>query len=321
MRLYPWLVLFLMMLSAAGCRHGERIYEVPLDETIFNNGVPPWQYRFHYFRRQDTTRHWRQLDSLIRGGEQPLAPANHTLLEIGPNDDRYVRIRAGDVSVGRSRFRLGLAFAEPAAGDTATGGQGPVFLFVGPYGRDSLGLDLDRNNIGRLRPYTYFQVDRQFFQLLPIDTLSGRLRFRRVERQPNAQLTARYNTGLGKVPVLDEKDERVFLDWPRGRRHLIVLWSLGPDRGGLVSRLNAKRDSLANWQITTINMLDRRENVRRFVREHDIRLPAYRVSSQTCRALNCHSYLPYGIILNEQGQVEDDYVTADDLRRRFSLQP
>ncbi|MCB0638818.1 MAG: hypothetical protein KDC54_19450, partial [Lewinella sp.] len=83
---------------------------------------------------------------------------------------------------------------------------------------------------------------------------------------------------------------------------LLLLWSLGPDRGALLRTIAEQQESWADsLQFLTINSLDRAAQVETFLPSLPCDFPTYQVTDKTCVALGCHAALPIGWLLAPDG--------------------
>lgn len=297
-----------------GCQDSPEEYSLALTERVHNTAIPPYVYRLRHFRRQHPDSSFRALDRLIRQSAARHPPDSLSLLDIeGQAGQVYARIYGSDVTVAGSRFRIGLIEARPDSSQTPPF-AGAHYLFLHESGNDSLGLDPSLPNVGRLQTRTFFEVDRQRYLLTYADVAARRLSFRPVARDAAMRPVASLFTRLPRIPVSDAQGQSRFLDPPApGRRQLILLWSLGPDKGATIRRLRDAQDTLRQWDITLINLLDEPGRVARFLQEQCIDFPNFYANERTCSVLLCHSLLPFAILTDEQGRIESFFLRPEQL--------
>lgn len=222
---------------------------------------------------------------------------------LGVFGDQVINVRSADVEAAPElRFRLGLMDGNQD-GRFHTIGLDRVVL--SEYGRDTTALDVSLPNQGPLSARTFVQIDRHYFLLTEIDSLGRSVRLASWDGRPPVEPAARMKTFLTKVPVATLEGEPHFLALnQRPRPTLLLLWSQGPDKGGLLTYL---AENQAKWidrfDIITVNALDDTERLQAFFSSLPCAFPTYRVTEQTCPALGCHAALPIAWLLAPDGAI------------------
>lgn len=300
-------------LLLAGCgAEAPLTYELALDQTIHNAGVHDYLYRRQHFGQLQPDLPWRGLDSLIRS-DQPLPPSGNRTLVLDPAGHlRSARVWSADLHLPHHAFRLSLLTTYRRYRDTEQPQGG--WLLLSPAGQDSTAITFGHANIGPMGSVNYFQVDRSWYRISAIDWADSTLTVAPVDRPPGRHIVARYSTRLGKVPLLDAAGETIYLSPPQDRPRLYYIFSFGPDGGRLLRALDRARTLRETVDIVPIVMLDPPAVVEQFFRDNSMDLPFYRLHPQTCRSLNCHSLLPYGIWVEPGGRVRSYYLSAETLQ-------
>jgi hypothetical protein len=213
-----------------------------------------------------------------------------------------VSTRSADVDYLDVKFRISLI-------DTDQDGQfntpGVDLVIVSVYGQDTVALDLREAHVGSLRQRTFVQVNRRFFLIDALDLAGGELTLIPWERPPSEALAASTKTHLAKFSVRNTAGEEEYLSWPKGDRpRLLLFWNYSEEGKELVRAADQLQE---RWkkrlEVITFNMNDQLRELKTFQSANELDLPVYLVTSKTCRTINCHAHIPYGMLIDENGQI------------------
>ena len=223
-----------------------------------------------------------------------------------------VNLRAGDVNWDRKKFRVGLIDRN----DNGIYNEAGVDkLILCPYGSASTIISSSSSKFeAYLQPRTCFRVNRDIYEIFSIDESGTQIGMRKTDPREGLVESASINTFLPNVLVEDLEGKRVPLrkSRPPGEQLYILFWSLGPDRGELLLELDREYKSGSGFNIVAINMLDKKTSVVSFIEQHNVEIPCYFAVEDTCAELGCFAALPFGIWVDEQGNITEHGIRNRD---------
>jgi hypothetical protein len=120
---------------------------------------------------------------------------------------------------------------------------------------------------------------------------------------------------LAKFSVRNTAGEEEYLSWSKGDRpRLLIFWNYseeGTEMMRTADRLQAEwRQHL---EVITFSMNDQLSKLKEFQSANDLDLPIYLVTSKTCRTINCHAHIPYGMLIDENGRILQSELRQDSI--------
>lgn len=278
-------VLLLLLLSC-GRDPEQDVHRIHLNQTVVDNHLS----RYFYVPGQG-------LDSVAEQIQLVAFPGHGRIKS---------RITAKDVVLGRGdSIRIGIIQPLEKAFGEDRSIQLPDQLLLSPYGQDSIPISPDQENVGPVTGSTVFRIDRSFYSLNSLDSSRQHIEVSRLPRRPKRPVTAQLNTRFKKVPVktLNGKDSLILRD--KERMTILYFWSVGVNQGASLLELNEVLRQLgpAAPKVVAISRADSNANLKAFQAEHQLTTPLYQSNGDTCSGLHCHAYLPYAVIVNEEGRI------------------
>lgn len=280
------LLLFFLLLFVLACqKKNDNSFHLKLDQSIENTQVPAFYFHWADEPIPDST----EFDTKIWKG--------------GGNGLEAITIRAADVVVEKSKFRLALV-------DYNRNGKfneiGIDKIVVAPYKADSMALSNSLSYMGDITGSTKFRVDRGVYILTHLAEDGTEVRFSKITQVNSEELSAYFHSFMPRTKVKDANGALIPL-WEikeKDKQLMILVWSLGPDRGELLTWINSQLEGIdEHLQVISINMLDKPEKVLQFLEENQVTISNYFVSENTCKALACPSLLPVAMLYDEEGKL------------------
>lgn len=230
-------------------------------------------------------------------------------------------INVADIVLNRhDSIRIGIIHPISPIYDTAF--QRPVsdYLLLSSYGVDSTPIAFDAPGVGPVVRRTFFRVGRETYRLASVDDSRTVIEIEPLKRGLNVEVTAELDLRYKKAAVqtLDGRDTSI--EQTKDRELVLYFWGLGPTFGEDLIQLDSIYREVppqVRPQLVAINRTDSKENVAKFLSDHQLMIPVYRSTPETCNGLNCHPLLPYGVRVNPSGRVVDQYYRAWSLHERL----
>lgn len=232
------------------------------------------------------------------------------------------RIRAGDARLAGDSVRIGLiriegkAFAFSSQPDTT---YYPDYLLLTAPGTDVTPVSLVQRNVGPVTRQTVLRHGRRHYALRTIAPDYAYLELEPLADGRGLPLAAEIETTYKSVPVKTLDGQPHTIRRQEGRNLILYFWGgIDQYRSRKIIRLDSLYQTLPpavreRTDIALINRLNLAADIEAFVAEHNVRLPVYQTSANTCRLLNCHPRLPYFVGVNERGRIWTYYGQTDEL--------
>mgnify|MGYP001795270035 CR=1 FL=1 len=237
-----------------------------------------------------------------------------TTMLVGPQGVQKVATRSVDVDIPTGQFRLSLIDMNQ---NNLFGEVGIDLVVLSPHQQESVPINLGTANVGILRPSNIIQVDRNFFLLRNIEPTGKAIELIVWERAPLNAVVASMQARMKQIPVHNTAQEETHLSLRNesGKSTLLIVWDYQDASTGFIREL---QDQQANWrkdwQVISINMMDDPEALNHFLEQTPLGFPAYMMSNQSCRVLDCHALPPYAFFLDDKGRIFQQGIKAEGLR-------
>jgi len=188
--------------------------------------------------------------------------------------------------------------------------EGPDYIALTAYGLDTLPIAVDQANIGPISRRIYFRVGRQQYRLAAIDSTRTQLAIEPLQRGQDLPITAAFEPNFQRVPVRTLSGDDTVIDQPPNKELILYFWRLGANEAADLRRIDSIYRQLPQEiapEIVGINRADSKINITNFLAKHELKIPIYQNTAQTCRSLACHPMVPYGVLVNKNGRIVTHY--------------
>lgn len=230
-----------------------------------------------------------------------------------------VSIRAADINWQGLQFRLQLIDDN---NDGLFNTQNVDYLGLSLYGQDTVVLNQQAGTMGKLQKRTYFRVDNQYFLLTAIDSLGQHLSIAPADRVNSDALTATFDRRFGEIEIKTIAGDEVQLDTKTDlEHHLLLIWDYHAESQALLQEVSDKaEDWSTHTSVTGLNFVDDPQRLATYLQKQPISFPQYLVSNASCAKIPCGDRPPKGILLDRQGRLVAQGLTAKAMRELL-LQP
>lgn len=187
----------------------------------------------------------------------------------------------------------------------------PDRLLLTTWGKDTMPIVEDLESLGRISKQTVFRVGKHHYVLRYVTPEYDGLIIEELTDVRGLPVTAEIDLTYKQVPVRDIDDLPTTIKRTPGRELVLFFWGgfYGVEAALRVDSLYsalpaAERDKM---DLVLISFNQRPEDLRKFVDTNRVALPAYRSTEKTCLRLNCSAYVPYAVLVDGRGRIQDFY--------------
>ena len=183
-------------------------------------------------------------------------------------------------------------------------------------------ISLDQASVGPIGPQTVFRVGRRHYVLKSLSDDRRAVEVVPLEDHRGIPVTAELNLQYRKVPVRNAAGEEVFLRQEKGRPLLLYFNHLRARGGEDIKFIDSTYQALvdrdaASFDLAFINRFSLDIDLAKFHEEKDLTQPLYASTDKTCYGLNCHSTIPYYLLVGADGRILSYYGTYEDLKQQL----
>lgn len=216
-------------------------------------------------------------------------------------------IQVSDIVLNRrDSIRIGVIHPVAPIFDSTFTTPQPDYLMLSSYGVDSIPISFTSKGTGPITRRTFFRVGREIYRLASIDKTRSIIEIEPMKRGVDVEFAAEIDLRYKKVPLLTMDGRDTSIAATKGSDLILYFWGLGPAQGEDLVRLDSiyRKTPLASRpEIVAISRTDSKANLEKFLAENELIIPVFQSTSETCDGLNCHSLLPYGLIVNSSGRI------------------
>ncbi len=257
-------------------------------------------------------------NSYDRNNKQDLAENETFIYHSRPTK---VSIIAADLEITGLRFRISLIDVNQ---DGYFDTPDMDMLVLSPYEQDSVAIDFDRINIGKLKKRNYIKVNRTWFCLLEIDSLGQQLRLVPLEKTPRDEIVAEYCTRWKPVAVTNTKGEATYLKRSGlSRKELILVSRMPPLDDSFLQLLEDNKEKwAASYDLTVLYMggYDKAKT-NALANTISFKFPAFFTVFSSCKVINCHANPPFAFLLDKNGSILKENMKREEIIRFLITQP
>lgn len=234
-------------------------------------------------------------------------------------DGQRVRadVRSRDVVLNRSdSLRIGIIHPRMQIDGSSFSEPPSDYLFLSPYGQDTIPLSSHSPSVGPIVDRTFFRVGRKIYRLASLSNGRDLIEIEAVAPGVTVPVTAGYDTRYKKVPVKDMEDNLHYISRRPGRDLLLYFWGLGRYEGRDLLRIDSLYNAIPGekpFDIAAISSIENRDNLVRFQEKNKVSIPLYRSVPETCASLNCSFFTPFTFVVNGEGRIVTTYLSHQAL--------
>jgi hypothetical protein len=206
----------------------------------------------------------------------------------------------------RDSIRVGIIHPIAPIHDSVFKTPQPDYLMLSSYGVDSIPISFTSNGTGPITRRTFFRVGRETYRLASVDSTRSIIEIEPMKRGLDVDFAAEIDLRYKKVPLLTMDGRDTSISATKGRELILYFWGLGPAQGDDLVRLDSLYREIppeVRPDVVAISRTDSKANLGRFLDEHDLIIPVFQSTPETCDGLNCHALLPYGFVVNSSGRI------------------
>lgn len=255
-------------------------------------------------------------NSYDQGNEQDLAANETFIYNWGANK---VSVIAADLEVADLRFRISLIDVNQ---DGHFNTPDLDMLILSPYEQDSVAIEVDRINIGKLKNRNYIKVNRTWFCLLEIDSLGQQLRLAQLEKPPREKVVAEYCTRWKPIAVTNTKGEATHLKRSGSKKELILVSRMPPLDDPLLQLLDDHREKWeAQYDLTVLYMggYDKTKTTS-LANTISFKFSTFFTVFSSCKVINCHANPPFAFLLDRNGTILKENIKKEEIIRLLLTQ-
>ena len=216
-------------------------------------------------------------------------------------------IQVSDIVLNRrDSIRIGVIHPVAPIYDSIFATPQPDYLMLSSYGVDSVPISFTSKGTGPITRRTFFRVGRDIYRLASIDKTRSIIEIEPMKRGVDVEFAAEIDLRYKKVPLLTMDGRDTSIAATKGRDLILYFWGLGPAQGKDLVRLDSIYREVpldSRPDIVAISRTDSKANLEKFLAENDLTIPVFQSTPETCSGLNCHSLLPYGLLVNSAGRI------------------